>query len=76
MPINKNELTKEMMAKAMQCETAEELMAIAKVGGIEMTKEEAEAYLAEMDDMELDGEVLKQVAGGDCYDKNICVTVQ
>jgi predicted DNA-binding protein len=41
-----------------------------------MTKEEAEAYLAEMDDMELDGEVLKQVAGGDCYDKNICVTVQ
>jgi predicted DNA-binding protein len=76
MPINKNELTKEMVAKAMQCETAEELMAIAKVGGIEMTKEEAEAYLAEMDDMELDGEVLKQVAGGDCYDKNICVTVQ
>jgi len=76
MPINKNEITKEMMAKAMQCETAEELMAIAKVGGIEMTKEEAEAYLAEMDDMELDGEVLKQVAGGDCYDKNICVTVQ
>jgi len=76
MPINKNEITKEMMAKAMQCETAEELMAIAKVGGIEMTKEEAEAYLAEMDDMELDGEALKQVAGGGCYDKNICVTVQ
>ena len=31
MPINKNELTKEMIAKAMKCKTAEELMALAKV---------------------------------------------
>ena len=30
MPINKNELTKEMIAKAMQCETAEDLVALAK----------------------------------------------
>ena len=33
MPINKNELTKEMLAKAMQCETADELIALAKAGG-------------------------------------------
>ena len=64
MPINKNELSKEMIEKAMQCETADELIALAKTGGYEITKEEAKAYLAEMDDMELDGEVLKQVAGG------------
>ena len=51
MPINKNELTKEMIAKAMQCRTTEELMALAKSEGFEVTKEEAEAYLAEMDDM-------------------------
>ena len=75
MPINKNELTKEMVAKAMRCETVEELMALTKSEGVELTKEEAEAYLAEMDDMELDGEALKQVAGGGCYDENICVTV-
>jgi predicted ribosomally synthesized peptide with nif11-like leader len=67
MPINKNEITKEMLAKAMQCETADELIALAKSKGIELTKEEAEAYLAELDDYELDGEDLKQVAGGMCY---------
>ena len=59
MPINKNELTKEMIAKAMQCRTTEELMALAKSEGFEVTKEEAEAYLAEMDDMELEEEALK-----------------
>ena len=67
MPVNKNELTKEQIAKAMACETAEELMALVKSEGIELTKEEAEAYLAEMDDMELDSDALKNVAGGLCY---------
>ena len=62
--INLNELTKEQIAKAMNCETAEELMALAKAEGKEITKEEAEAYLAEMEDVELDGEHLKKVAGG------------
>ena len=72
MPINKNEITKEMLAKAMQCETAEELIALAKTYGMELSKEEAEAYLAELDDMELDGEALKQVAGGECYGDCAC----
>ena len=67
MPVNKNELTKEQIAKAMACETAEELMALAKSEGIELTKEEAEAYLAEMEDVELDSDALKNVAGGLCY---------
>ena len=31
-----------------------------------MTKEEAEAYLAERDDVELDDTALQQVAGGTC----------
>ena len=64
MPIEKIELTKEQVAKAMACKTAEELMAMAKAEGIELTKEEAEAYMAEMDDVELDSDTLKQVAGG------------
>ena len=67
MPINKNELTKEQIQKAMACETAEELMELAKTIGVELTKEEAEAYLAEMEDVELDSDALKQVAGGICY---------
>ena len=67
MPINKNELTKEQIAKAMSCKTADELIGLAKAVGVELTKEEAEAYMAEMEDVELDGDALKQVAGGMCY---------
>ena len=40
MPVNKNGLTKEMIAKAMQCKTAEDLMALAKSEGAEITKAE------------------------------------
>ena len=65
MPINKNELTKEMIEKAMQCNSSDELIALAKAEGVELTKEEAEAYLAELDDFELDDSMLKNVAGGD-----------
>ena len=43
MSINKNEITKEMVAKAMQCKNADELIALAKTGGFELTREEAEA---------------------------------
>ncbi len=67
MPINKNELTKEQIQKAMACESVEELMELAKAEGIELTKEEAEAYMAEMEDVELDSDTVKQVAGGLCY---------
>ena len=70
MPIDKNEITKEMIAKAMQCETADELIALAKTDGYEITKEEAEAYMAELADVELDEEVLQKVAGGKCWDIN------
>ena len=37
---------------------------LVKAEGIDMTKEEAEAYLAEKDDVELDDTALQQVAGG------------
>ena len=67
MPIDKSKLTKEMIEKAAQCETAEELIALAKTEGIEITKEEAEAYLDELQNVELDNAVLDKVAGGNCY---------
>ena len=67
MPINKNELTKEMIEKALQCKTADELMALAKTGGYEITKDEAEAYLVELADVEIDEGELKKIAGGLCY---------
>ena len=64
MPINKNEITEEMIAKAMQCKDAEELIALAKAEGIELTKEEAKAYFDDLNDAELDEAITKQVAGG------------
>ena len=67
MAINKNEITKEMIEKAMQCETPDELIALAKTGGYELTKEEAETYMTELSDFELDGIALKSIAGGKCY---------
>ena len=70
MPINKNELTKEMIARAMQCKSVEELMALARSEGFEITKDEAEAYFAELADVELDEKALRNVAGGGvdiCY---------
>ena len=60
MPISKNELTKEMIAKAMQCQTAEELIVLAKS--------------EEFSDVELDETSLQHVAGGaynpDCNNNN------
>ena len=67
MSINKNELTKAQVAKAMQCKTADELMALAKGSGFDITKEEAEAYMAELADVELDEAQLNKAAGGGCY---------
>ena len=67
MPIDMTKITREMLEKAAQCETADELIARAKASGITLTKEEAEAYLSEMDNMELDEDALDNVAGGMCY---------
>ena len=67
MKINNNELSKEFIAKAMACKTAEELLELAKAKGIDLTKDEAEAYMAEMEDVELDEATLQKAAGGSCY---------
>lgn len=64
MPDNKIVVTKEQIEKAMSCETVEELMELAKAEGVELTKEEAEAYMAELEDFELDEENIKKIAGG------------
>jgi hypothetical protein len=64
MLLNNSEITKEMLEKAMQCKTVEELMELTKSKGIDITKDEAEAYLAELSDYELKEGELKDVAGG------------
>jgi hypothetical protein len=67
MPINKDELTKELVEKAVQCKDVTALITLAKAEGIDLTQEEAEAYMSEIDDLELDSTQLRSVAGGGCY---------
>ncbi len=65
-------LSKELIQKAAKCKSAEELMELAKNEGYELTKEEAEAYLNELADIELDDAALEKVAGGICWTNDKC----
>ena len=67
MPIDKTKITKEMLEKAAMCQDADELIALAKTWGMEITKEEAEAYLDELENCELNSDALDKVAGGECW---------
>ena len=64
MRIDKTKLTKAMLNEAARCQTADELIALAKTEGMEITKDEAEAYLDELQNVEIDSETLEKVAGG------------
>ena len=65
----REELTKDMVKKALRCKDADELLELAKSREYEMTRAEAEAYMAEINDFQLDDEAMKAVAGGvkTCY---------
>ena len=67
MAVNRKEITNEQIMKAVQCKTADELMALAKAEGFDITKDEAAAYMAELADVELDEAQLNKAAGGGCY---------
>ena len=69
MKIKGQEIPKEVLTKAMQCDTPEELVALAKEHGFEITTKQAEAYLVELEDFDLDREQLKRVSGGMLLDK-------
>ncbi len=74
MKINGNEIPKEILAKAMACDTPEELMMLAKGYGFELTAQEAEAYLDEIEDIDLDFSQLKMVSGGYINSDGPCYT--
>ena len=63
------ELNKELLAKAKNAKTPEELIALAKENGTEMTKESAEAYynLLHPQNGEVSDDELDNVAGGGCH---------
>lgn len=63
------ELSGELLQKIQACRTPEELVALAKENNIALTAEQAAAYFAELNDLEveLSDEQLNKVAGGrDC----------
>ncbi len=69
---------KELLEKAKEAKSAEELMLLAKENGMELTKEEAEAYFVQLNKSgELSDEELDNVAGGGCHNKDgrLVVTV-
>lgn len=55
-----------MVQKALKCKTADELL--------KLSEAEAEAYLAEIADFELDNAMLEKAAGGifECYMRHNC----
>lgn len=62
-------LSGELLQKIQACKTPEELAALAKENNIALTAEQAAAYFAELNDLEveLSDEQLNKVAGGrDC----------
>jgi len=66
------ELNEELLAKAKEAKTLEELTALAKENSIELTEEEAKAYFEQLHPKtgELSDDELDNVAGGGCHAKD------
>ncbi|MDE7399067.1 MAG: hypothetical protein K2N06_06010 [Oscillospiraceae bacterium] len=74
-----NKFTPELIEKARQAKSAEELLALAKENEIELTELEAKAYFEQLNKSgELSDDELGNVAGGGCYrdDGRLVVTEQ
>ena len=65
-------MEKELIARAKETETVEELLALAKENGTELTEEEAKTYFDQLHQKtgELFDEELDNVAGGACHTKD------
>lgn len=60
----------QILEKAKQTKSVEELLAIAKENGVDLSVEEAQGYFAQLHKSgELADEELDNVAGGGCYNK-------
>ena len=65
-------LNEEVLAKAKQAKSVEELVTLAKESGIEMTAEQVQDLFARLNQEsgELEDDELNNVAGGGCYDED------
>ncbi|MDE6729409.1 MAG: bacteriocin [Oscillospiraceae bacterium] len=67
----KNNFTPELIEKARQAQSVEELMTLAEENGITITENEARDYFAQLNECNQSGELsddeLANVSGGGCY---------
>ena len=65
-------MNNELIAKAKQAKTPEELLALAKENGVELTEESAKSYFNQLNPKtgELADDELDNVAGGGCQSNN------
>ena len=65
-------MNNELIAKAKQAKNPEELLALAKENGVELTEESAKAYFNQLNPKtgELADDELDNVAGGGCQSNN------
>ena len=62
--------TKEQIRKAMNCKTVDELLAYAKSEGIEISRGQAEEYIAQLGKRKLIDDEIDQVVGG-CSNRGV-----
>ncbi len=74
MKIDGKKLSKELLAKAISCDTPEELMKLTEEAGIKLTKEHAQTFFEEMNEVDLSSDQLQQVAGGGGWTPPTCGT--
>ena len=67
MEFDGKEFSRKLIARAMQCETIEELIVLAKENGAELTEEQAQAYLDEFEDFDLDSKNSNGLSVLTCY---------
>lgn len=65
-------INNELLEKAKQAKSAEEILALAKQNGMELTEEQAKAYYAQFHPTsgELSDDELDNVAGGGCHSRD------
>ena len=65
-------MNNELIAKAKQAKNPEELLALAKENGVELTEESAKSYFNQLNPQtgELADDELDNVAGGGCQSNN------
>lgn len=59
-------VSKEVFSRILECKTVEEILSLCEKEGIQLTKEDAEKFLSQMSEQELNLNEVGDLAGGAC----------